>query len=220
MPPPLDLVSPLLEGLVVTLKLFAGGAALALVMAFVGGLSRLSKHWPLRWLALAYIETFRGTSVLVQLFWFYFVLPFFGINLPGMTVGVLVLGLNVGAYGSEIVRGAVQSVPKGQHEAAIALNFTPRQTLWRIVIPQAIIAMLPPMGNLLIELLKATALVSLITISDLTFVAQTLRSDTLRTAEIFSLVLVMYFAVALCLTGSIRLLEKRFGEGLDIGGIK
>lgn len=115
------------------------------------------------------MEVFRGTSALVQLFWFYFVLPMFGMKLPALLVGIVVLGANAGAYGAEVVRGAILAVPAGQREAAVALNLTRARTIWRIILPQAVPAMLPPTGNLLIELLKNTALVSLITITDLTF---------------------------------------------------
>lgn len=203
-----ELIPPLLAGLGVTLKLTCGGAALGTVVALLAGLSRLSPMVPLRWLAATYIEVFRGTSALVQLFWFYFVLPLFGLSLDAVTVGVLVLGLNGGAYGAEVVRGAIQAVPKGQWEAAVSLNLSRWMTMRRIILPQAVPAMLPPAGNLLIELLKNTALVSLITITDLTFSAQILRAETLRTTEIFSLVLLMYFAAAMAIALLMRLLER------------
>ena len=209
MPTPLDLLPALLRGALVTLEVTAGAALVALVMAFAGGLGRLSRHRAVRAAARAYIEVFRGTSALVQLFWVYFVLPFFGISLDPIAAGIFVLGLNIGAYGSEVVRGAMQAVPSDQYDAAAALNFTPRQTRWRIIVPQALPVMMPPAGNLLIELLKSTALVSLITLGDLTFVAQTLRADTLRTTEIFTLVLVLYFAMALLLSRGMRRLETR-----------
>ena len=209
MPPPLDLLPPLLRGLLVTLEVTAGGAGLALVMAFAGGLGRLSRARPVRAVAGVYIEVFRGTSALVQLFWVFFVLPFFGVAVEPITAGILVLGLNIGAYGSEVVRGAIQAVPVEQREAAAALSLSPTRTLWAIVIPQALPVMLPPAGNLLIELLKSTALVSLITLGDLTFAAQTLRADTLRTPEILTLVLLIYFAVALALNHGMRRLERR-----------
>ncbi len=216
----MQVLSTLLEGLWITLQLTAGGAAVGIAVAFVAGLGRLAKFAPLRWLATVYVEVFRGTSALVQLFWFYFVLPFLGVRMDAMTVGIVVLGLNAGAYGAEVVRGSVLSVGKGQYEAATALNFTPRQTLWRIVLPQAVVPMLPPFGNILIELLKNTALVSLITISELTFAAQTLRAETLETTEIFSVVLLLYFMVALCITGAIRLLERRMAFGISTGGAR
>jgi polar amino acid transport system permease protein len=208
-PPPLDLLPDLLGGLVVTLQVTAGAAVLALVMSFLGGLGRLSRARPVRWVAAAYVEVFRGTSALVQLFWVFFVLPFVGLDLDALTAGIVVLGLNIGAYGSEVVRGALQAVPDGQREAAVALNLSPTRTRWRVLIPQALPVMLPPATNLLVELLKGTALVSLITLSELTFVAQTLRADTLRTAEVFGLVLVLYFGVAMALTAGMRRLERR-----------
>src|SRR3546814_7894014 len=107
-------------------------------------------HFPYTTLFLSnrYIELFRVTSALVQLFWLFFVLPEFGIRLSEMTVAVLGLGLNVGAYGAEVVRGAIQAVPKGQWEAATALNMSYPLAMRRIILPQAVVAMLPPWGNL------------------------------------------------------------------------
>jgi len=207
--PPFDLLPDLVGGLIVTLQVTAGGAFVALAMAFAGGLGRRASARAIRWAATVYVEVFRGTSALVQLFWVYFVLPFFGVALEPLAAGILVLGLNIGAYGAEVVRGTIQAVPVGQQEAAVALGLSPRRTLWAILVPQALPVMVPPFGNLLIELLKGTALVSLITLSDLTFAAQTLRADTLRTAEIFSLVLLLYFAVAATLNAGMRQLERR-----------
>ncbi|CAB5512211.1 L-cystine transport system permease protein YecS [Achromobacter anxifer] len=204
-----ELAPPLLQGLAVTLEIMAGAVVLAVPLALAAGIGRLSSLRPLRWIAAVYVEVFRGTSALVQLFWFYFVLPLFGVQLPAMLVGIVVLALNAGAYGAEVVRGAIRAVPPGQREAGIALNLTRGQIMRRIVVPQAVPAMLPPAGNLLIELLKNTALVSLITITDLTFRGQLLRSETLRTTEIFTLMLLMYFAVALLITGGMRLLERK-----------
>lgn len=204
-----ELVPPLLEGLAVTLQILLGAVVLAVPLALASGIGRLSTLRPVRWLASVYVEVFRGTSALVQLFWFYFVLPLFGLQLPAMLVGIVVLALNAGAYGAEVVRGAIRAVPPGQREAGVALNLTRGQIMRRIVVPQAVPAMLPPAGNLLIELLKNTALVSLITITDLTFRGQLLRSETLRTTEIFTLMLLMYFGVALLITAGVRLLERR-----------
>ena len=204
----IEILPSLAGGFAVTLKLTLGAALLAVACALISGLARLAPLAPVRWTAAIYVEVFRGTSALVQLFWFYFVLPLFGLTLDAMTAGILVLGLNAGAYGAEVVRGAILAVPKGQREASIALNLKPVQTLRRIVLPQAIPAMLPPAGNLLIELLKNTALVSLITITDLTFSAQILRAETLKTTEIFTMVLLMYFAAALLITFTMRWLER------------
>jgi polar amino acid transport system permease protein len=210
--PSLDLLPPLLDGLKVTLTLTVGGAVLASLAAFGAGLARLSRRRWLRLLALLYVDLFRGTSALVQLFWAYFALPLLGIRLEAMTVGILVLGLNIGAYGTEVVRGAVRAVPRVQRETGRALGFSERQVLWRVALPQALPAMLPPLGNLSIELLKSTALVSLITLADLTFQGQVLRSATLRSAEVFAWVLLLYFLTAQAMSWGMRRLENRVGR--------
>ena len=208
----------LLNGLWVTLVVFAGGALLALLCAFLAGLGRISRDPIVRWVAVCYVELFRGTSALVQLFWFYFALPLLlGIQLDAVLVGIVVLGLNVGAYGAEVVRGAIQAVPRGQYQAAIALNMTRQQRMRHVILPQACVAMLPPFGNLMIELLKSTALVSMITVTDLTRAGMNIRDNTLQTTEIFSLLLVTYFVLALLITFAVRWLERRLSHGLDHG---
>src|SRR5690606_3303270 len=146
--------------------------------------------------------------------WMFYVLPLFGVTLPALTVAIVALGLNVGAYGAEVVRGAILAVPRGQWEAATALNLTRIEALRRVIVPQAVLAMIPPWGNLLIELLKATALVSLITIGDLAFRAQQLNQTTLRTVEIFSVVLVGYLCLSLLITAGVRWFERRLSVGL------
>jgi polar amino acid transport system permease protein len=203
-----QLLPPLLQGLRVTLLLTAGAALLALAAAFGAGLARRSRRRALRLLSVTYVELFRGTSALVQLFWAYFVLPLFGLELSAELTGILALGLNAGAYGAEIVRGAVSAVPRGQWEAAAVLGMSERTTLLRVALPQALPRMLPPFNNLMIELLKNTALVSMITLSDLTFQAQALRASTMRTPEIFGLLLALYFAIALLITAGFRRLER------------
>jgi polar amino acid transport system permease protein len=214
-----DLLPELLRGARVTVLVALGGSAVALVMAVLAALARLYGPRPLRWLAVTYIETFRGTSALVQLFWLFFVLPHFGVMLEPMTVGIAALGLNVGAYGAEVVRGAIGSVARGQWEAATALNMSRAQALRRIILPQAFVAMIPPWGNLLIELLKATSLVSLITLSDLAFKAQQLNQNTLRTVEVFGLVLLIYLALSVFITTGTRALERRAARGLRRGRV-
>lgn len=206
----------ILQGAVVTLQLTVLGCALALVMAFVAGLGRLSRHAPIRWLATVYIEFFRGTSVFVQLFWAYFVLPLMGVPVTPMQAGVLALGLNVGAYGAEVVRGAVVSVPKEQHEACVALNLTRWQSLRHVILPQALVLMLPTFGNNAIELLKATAVVSLISLADMTFQAQVVRAQTGSTAFPFVAILVLYFLIASAIAALVRGLERRLSAGLDV----
>jgi polar amino acid transport system permease protein len=205
----------ILQGAVVTAELTVLGCALALVAAFVAGMGRVARWAPLRWLATVYIEFFRGTSIFVQLFWVYFVLPFAGVTLPPLLAGVLALGLNVGAYGAEVVRGAILSVPRDQYEACIAVNLTRRQRMLHVILPQALPLMLPTFGNNAIELLKATAVVSLISLSDMTFQAQVVRAQTGSTLVPFATILILYFALAMLISAGVRALERRLTRGLD-----
>ncbi|NHC61205.1 ectoine/hydroxyectoine ABC transporter permease subunit EhuC [Paenalcaligenes suwonensis] len=207
-------VPPLLEGAWVTVQLTLYSSVLGLIFAFAFGLGKLSSHWAIKSVSIAFIEIFRGTSLLVQLFWLYFALPVLGdymgidLRLPAVVAGTLALSLNIGAYGAEVVRGAIQAVPPTQLEAALALDFTPRQTLWRISIPQAIPEMMPSFGNLAVQNLKDTALVSLISLGDLVFRAEQIRNFTQDSTTIYSLLLFMYFGMALVLTAAIKLLER------------
>ncbi|HKP27564.1 MAG TPA: ectoine/hydroxyectoine ABC transporter permease subunit EhuC [Dongiaceae bacterium] len=210
-------MSGMLQGAWLTLRVTALGCILAVVMATIAALCRLYGTAPLRWLAVTYVEFFRGTSALVQLFWLFFVLPLFGISLEPFTVAVLGLGLNVGAYGAEVVRGAIQGVQRGQWEATTALNMTRWQALKRIILPQAFVAMIPPWGNLFIELLKSTALVSLITMSDLTFKAKTLNDTTMQTIPIYTLALLVYLVISLSITIGMRWLERASLRGMVRG---
>lgn len=205
----------ILQGALVTVQLTVMGCALALVMAFLAGLGRLSHYAAVRWLATAYIEFFRGTSIFVQLFWAYFVLPLLGFDLTSMQAGVLALGLNVGAYGAEAVRGAVQSIGREQFEACVAVNLSRYQSMRHVILPQAVILMLPTFGNNAIELLKATAIVSLISLSDMTFQAQVVRAQTGNTLIPFATILVLYFAMAMTISAGMRWLERRLTRGLD-----
>ncbi|KKB08926.1 ectoine/hydroxyectoine ABC transporter permease subunit EhuC [Devosia chinhatensis] len=209
---------PLSEGAWVTIQLTGYSTILGAILAFAAGIGRLSPNLGVRSLAIAYIEVFRGTSLLVQLFWLYFALPLAGmaigvdLRLPPIVAGVLALSLNIGAYGAEVVRGAIQSVHKDQHEAARALNFSPRQTLWNVTIPQAVPEMMPSFGNLAVQNLKDTALVSLISLGDLAFRAEQIRNFTQDSTTIYSMLLVTYFGMALVLTALMRTLEFYAGR--------
>lgn len=156
---------PLLaRGALVTLEITLLTIILSTIISFAIGLMRLSRFWLVRNLATVYVEVFRGTSLLIQLFWLYFALPMLlDIQIPAMTAAVIALGMNYGAYGSEVVRSSILALPKGQYEAAIALNMSPYGRMRRILLPQAFVRMLPSFGNLQIELLKGTSLVYLIT---------------------------------------------------------
>lgn len=211
-----DIISVLSRGVTVTVSLLLAAGILALVVAFIAGLSRVSEIKAIRVITTIYVEFFRGTSLLVQLFWIFFVLPqLFGIRLDPFMAGVITLGLNYGAYASEIVRGSIISVPEGQTEAAIALNMSKFQRMRYVILPQAFRTMLPGFGNISIELLKGTSLVSLITLQDMMYLAQNLRaSDYSLSLQVFGILLVMYFVLALPLIVLSRYLEKRASRGV------
>ena len=205
-----DFLPFLLNGLLITLALTAAGMVVTVVVAFAAGLCRMSHRRWLRWPAGTFIEVFRGTSMLVQLFWLFFALPFFGVQLVPFAAAIIALGLNEGAYGAEIVRGAITALPRGQREGAIALSLSPYQRMRFVVLPQAIPAMIPPFGNVMVDLLKNTSLVSLVTVADLTFRAQMVRSTTGATTAVFATILVLYFVVSYGLSLGSGWLERRF----------
>lgn len=199
----------LLGGTWVTIQQTVLAAVLAVLVAMLFGLMKMSPLRVLRAVAVAYIELFRGTSLLVQLYWIFFVLPLFGITIDKFTAGFVAVGLNLGSYGAEVVRGAIQSVPRGQWEAALALNLSPARRMWRIILPQALIIMLPAWGNLMIEVLKGTALVALISVTDLMFEARQINGTTFLSAQVFGTALLIYYAVArFGITPLMRALER------------
>ncbi|MBY5700242.1 ectoine/hydroxyectoine ABC transporter permease subunit EhuC [Rhizobium leguminosarum] len=203
----------ILSGALATVELTIFSCILALLMAFLAGLGLLSRQFSVRAAARIYVEFFRGTSIFVQLFAAYFVLPLAGISLSPVQAGVLAIGLNGGAYGAEVVRSGIQAVGRDQTEATIALNLTRSQAMWWVILPQAVVVMLPSFGNLAIEIMKATAVASLVTVSELTFQAQMVRSQTGGTAMPFLLIFVTYLLIASVLMTFVRWLERRFSRG-------
>lgn len=201
------------QGAVVTMTITLASIAVGSVLAFFFGILRVEGGPILSAIALCYTEVFRGTSLFVQLFWFYYALPLVGLSFDPITTGILVLAAHAGGYGAEIVRGALTSVSTQQLEAARALNFSRFQTLFRISLPQAVVEMMPAFGNLAIETLKLSSLVSLISIADLTFAAQSIRNITLDSASIYSITLLCYFAMSLVLMVAIRVIEHFVRRG-------
>ncbi|AJT66896.1 ectoine/hydroxyectoine ABC transporter permease subunit EhuC [Streptomyces chattanoogensis] len=205
----------LLNGVWITVQLTVYSAALGVVVAFGIGIARTHHLRIVRFLSGAYFEIFRGTSALILMFWMFFVLPMgFGWQLIPMWAAVLTLGLTYGAYGSEVVRGAIAAVSPGQREAGIALSFSPTQQLRKIVLPQAWPEMIPPFNNLLIELLKGTALVSILGVPDIAFGAQLVRNATTQSAPVYTIILVMYFVLAFVLTRGMRVVERHAKAGI------
>ena len=199
----------LLSGTGITIAQFFLAAFLGVAISLAMGLLKLSGNRLLRGAAITYIEIFRGTSLLVQLYWIFFVLPLFGLSIEKFTAGYIAVGMNIGAYGAELVRGGILSVRKGRWEAALAINMSPAKRMWRIILPQALVNMLPPWGNLMIELLKATALVSLISVADLMFEAKQINGSTFLSAQVFGAALIIYYVLArFFVTPFMRWLER------------
>lgn len=209
----------LLEGAGVTVQVTGLAIVLGTVLGMAGGIASLSRIAPLRWMVRVYVDVFRGASAIVLLFWAFFALPpLLGVSLSPLRAGVLALGTNMGAYCAELVRGALKAVGRGQTEAAIAINLNAYQRIRHVILPQAVITMLPPYGNLLIEVLKASALVSLIALNDIMRQAQILRNNRVdSTVDVYLGALIIYFLIAGAITLVIRALELRFSRGMDIG---
>lgn len=214
----MEIFPQLMRGMGVTLQVLGGSIVLGYLMAFIAGFCRLSSNTFLRKFTGFYVEIFRGTSLIVQLFWFAYALPMlFGINLGSdLIAGVLAISLNYGAYMSEIVRGSILSVAKGQTEAGIALNLTPYQRMRYVIFPQALRMMLPEFGNYLIQMLKATSLISLIGMSDILYYGNNLRSTNLAIeSTVYLFILIFFFIIALPLIFLTRKLEKISKKGVE-----
>ncbi|WP_390356205.1 amino acid ABC transporter permease [Virgibacillus halophilus] len=207
----------MLKGIGITIQVLVYSAILAYAIAFIAGLCRQSNNILLRKFTGFYVEVFRGTSLIVQLFWFYYAIPMlFDIHIGNnMMAGVLAIALNYGAYMSEIVRGSIVAVDKGQTEAATALNMSGFQRMRLVILPQAVRMMLPEFGNYLIQILKATSLVSLIGMTDILYHGNILRSTNIAMAPtVYLLVLVFYFILALPLIFLTRKMEKFSKKGV------
>ncbi|PZP42076.1 MAG: ABC transporter permease [Azospirillum brasilense] len=202
-----------LQGLGVTIAFTVGIVLIGLVVGLVAGLGRLAPYAIVRWIAQAYIEVFRCTPVLVQLVWFYYALPILsGIDMSATSAAVLALSLYGGAFYAEIIRGGIVSIDAGQREAAEALGMTPGQSMRRIILPQAIKRMVPPLMNQSIIQFKNTSLVSVLAVPDLLYQGQAIAHDTYRPLETYSLVAVIYFAVLFPLTLLVQYLERRMAR--------
>ncbi|MEN3183858.1 MAG: amino acid ABC transporter permease [Atribacterota bacterium] len=199
----------LLVGATVTLRITSLSIALGLCIGIVAGLCRVWPNALLRALSGAYIEVIRGTPLLVQIFLVYFGLPALGINLDPFLAGVIAMGINSGAYVGEIVRGGIESIARGQMEAALSLGMTWRQAMYYVILPQAFVRILPPLGNEFIALLKDSSLVSTIAIAELTRTGQIIITRTFKSFEIWSGVALFYFLMTYAISRIVRFSEER-----------
>jgi ABC-type amino acid transport system permease subunit len=171
----------------------------------------MSKRPWLHWPAVAYIELVRGTPILLTLFLVYFGLPRFGIRLPSIPAAVIAFSLNGGAFMAEIIRSGIQSIDRGQFEAADALGLGWARAMTRIVAPQAIYVILPPVVNFGVELLKLTSIALVIAVPEVTFYAYNAIAETFRTFELLALAALVYIVVSVPLSQAVHVLEKRLG---------
>jgi len=194
---------------VVTLEMTVAGFAVAVVVGLPLVGLRLFAPRAASALAIGFIELLRGTPLLVQLFFLFFVLPLWGINLPAFGIAVLALGLHYGAYCAEVYRGGIESVPRGQWEAFTALGLRPLVGFFRIILPQALVPVAPALGNYLIALFKETPILSTIAIAELLQRAKEIGSETFRYTEPITLVGLFFLAMSLVSASAIRALERR-----------
>lgn len=206
----------IVRGAVVTVQVTACALVLGCLMGLLVGIGRLDPRRRIVYsICTAYVTVIRGTPLLVQLFLLFFGLPQFNILLPAFVCGVIGLGIYSGAYVSEIVRGAIQSVDKGQMEAARSMGMSARQAMRAVILPQAVVRMIPPLGNEFIALIKNSALVSLLTIHDLMHEGQKIISVSYRSLEVYLAIALVY----LVLTSMAGMMLQRTEQRLRRGGM-
>jgi polar amino acid transport system permease protein len=199
---------PLLRGLQVTAEIVAFSMGITLAAGLVTALLRLSSSWSARALAVGYVELVRNTPLLIQIYLFYFVLsPIIGIS--RFWVGVLSLSFFEATLAAEVIRGSIEAVPRGQWEAARAMGLRPGRVLRHVVLPQALPLMIPPLTGVLVNLVKHSAIVSVIAIADLATEGRNLISDTLMSFEVWLTIAAVYLAITLPLSSVAQWIETR-----------
>ena len=201
----------LLLGAGVTIKITAMSVAVGVIIGFFVGIARICRIKPLEWLAAVYVDFFRGTPLLVQIFLVYFALPVItGQRIDPYIAAIGACGINSGAYVAEIFRAGIQSIDNGQMEAGRSLGMTWVQTMRYIIVPQAFKRVIPPLGNEFIALLKDSSLVSVIGFEELTRRGQLIIAKTYGSLEIWISVAVVYLVMTLTISRFVAYLEKRF----------
>lgn len=207
-----EVLPRLLSALGTTVSATLVGSAVALVLGLVLALLGRAPSAVVRGVTRAVVEFVRSTPLLVQLYFLFFVLPVYGIRLSAFVTGVLGLGIHYAAYTSEVYRAGIEGVPRGQWEAATALNL-PRPRVWLgVVLPQAIPNVVPALGNYVIAMFKDTVLLSAITLADMLYVAQSIGSQTFRYLEPFTLVGLLFLLLSYPSSILVRTLERRLGH--------
>lgn len=200
----------LMRGLKLTLQITVGGIFFGFLLGSGAGLMKISRSFVVRKLAGAYIESIRGTPMLVQAMFLYYGVPMaIGIRIPPITAGIIIIAVNSGAYIAEIVRGAVQSINPGQMEAGRSIGLTHGQTMRYVIWPQALKRMLPPLGNQFIISLKDTSLLMVIGVGELMRTGQEITAVNFRAFEVYMAVALVYLAMTMSISKGMRILENR-----------
>lgn len=206
----------LLKGAGLTIEVSIVSYVLAVALGLALGVIRLSPVGPLRWAAAGFIQFMRGTPLLTQLFFIFYAMPYAGVVLSPMTASIIGLTLNYAAYMAEVFRGGIQSVHRGQFEAARALGMQRGLMMRRIIVPQALRLVVPPLGNFLVSIFKDSSLVSVITLRDLTFTGQILAASSFKYFEIFAMVGIIYLGISYPAAKLVDWVERQ----LDVTGRK
>ena len=206
-------LGPLFAGLFVTVELTFVVISLSLVFALLVALGGMSRLAPVRWAVRVYLELMRGTPLLLQLVYIYYVLPEVGIRLPAFTAGVIGLTLNYSAYLSEVYRGGIQAIGRGQHDAAAALGMTYGVAMRRIILPQAVRIVIPTLGNYFISLFKDTALCSVVSIQEVLYTSQIIAARNFQYFTLYTVVGIMYLGVSFPAARVVGWLERRTRSG-------
>jgi polar amino acid transport system permease protein len=208
-----DFLPILLQGAVVTVQVTVLALVLSSVLGLALALMKLSPVRALAWTGTVIVNVIRGLPIIVQLFYIYFVLPEFGIQLSAFQAGVIGLGIAYSAYQAENFRAGIEAVDPGQREAAQAMGMRSALIMRRVILPQAFRIALPPYGNTLVMMLKDSSLVSTITVAEMTRAGQLIASSTFQNMTVYTLVALLYLLMSLPLVYGLRRLERRFAAG-------
>jgi His/Glu/Gln/Arg/opine family amino acid ABC transporter permease subunit len=198
------------EGLTLTLFICVIALPIGLILSTGVCAIRMSQNWILKSLSIAFIEVIRNTPFLIQIFLVFYVLPFYGIRTKPIIAGICCLSIYASAYFAEIIRGAILSVPKNQNEAAQALGVTPKQVLRKVIFPQMLGYLIPPMTNMGITIIKESSVLSIITVAELTYYSQFVIGKAFAPVEIFSLVGLIYWIITALFALGMRIIENRY----------
>lgn len=207
----------LLQGLGITLYYTAIGLVLGLSLGFITSIARQSRSWVVRFIATTYVEIFRGTPVLVQLFWFFFCLPvILGVDLGNQVSTIATMTFYMGAISSESFRAALRSIGSEQRDACIALGLPPRVAIMNVVLPQAILRAVPTLLSNCVTLFKESALISAVGMADLMYQGQMIADATARPVEILTVTALIYFVIAFSITRVVSYYEKSLLKRLTL----